>query len=248
MLTTCVLRIEFSAAESMDPSVWWISLFGKHFKDIYLGTITNLYCIGHHFLSEAKTSAVEELWNQTHKQKTNPGQTDKLPGPVCWMHLPCKAGMQLLCISPESIWKMFPWFKTFAFLWDFSIVGEAFVAHTKCMNYLQSASDARLTHSGCWEFFPHPSLSPSLVALEMDSEEDDDDDILMKKPLPQPQPELKNSADDRIMFRPAPELTCTRSHSASSACNPTPAKVPHLFSLFPTVRQTTLLRKTAYAG
>uniref|UniRef100_A0A672RHA8 Rho guanine nucleotide exchange factor 28 n=1 Tax=Sinocyclocheilus grahami TaxID=75366 RepID=A0A672RHA8_SINGR len=67
-------------------------------------------------------------------------------------------------------------------------------------------------------------LSPSLVALEMDSEEDDDDDILMKKPLPQPQPELKNSADDRIMFKPAPDLTCTRSHSASSACNPTPAK------------------------
>ncbi|XP_016430499.1 rho guanine nucleotide exchange factor 28-like isoform X2 [Sinocyclocheilus rhinocerous] len=67
-------------------------------------------------------------------------------------------------------------------------------------------------------------LSPSLVALEMDSEEDDDDDILMKKPLPQPQPELKNSADDQVIFGPAPDLTCTRSHSASSACNPTPAK------------------------
>ncbi|XP_042580188.1 rho guanine nucleotide exchange factor 28 isoform X1 [Cyprinus carpio] len=71
---------------------------------------------------------------------------------------------------------------------------------------------------------PILSLSPSLVALEMDSEEDDDDDILMKKPLPQPQPELKNSPDHRIMFKPAPDLTCTRSHSASSACNPTPAK------------------------
>ncbi|XP_043095102.1 rho guanine nucleotide exchange factor 28 isoform X3 [Puntigrus tetrazona] len=71
---------------------------------------------------------------------------------------------------------------------------------------------------------PILSLSPSLVALEMDSEEDDDDDILMKKPLPQLHPELKNSADDRILFRPAPDLTCTRSHSASSACNPTPAK------------------------
>ncbi|KAK7164690.1 hypothetical protein R3I94_003164 [Phoxinus phoxinus] len=67
-------------------------------------------------------------------------------------------------------------------------------------------------------------LSPSLVALEMDSEEDDDDDILMKKPLPQPQPELKNIPDEQIMFSPAPVLTCTRSHSASSACNPTPAK------------------------
>uniref|UniRef100_A0A672QK59 Rho guanine nucleotide exchange factor 28-like n=1 Tax=Sinocyclocheilus grahami TaxID=75366 RepID=A0A672QK59_SINGR len=68
------------------------------------------------------------------------------------------------------------------------------------------------------------SLSPSLVALEMDSEEDDDDDILMKKPLPQPQPELKNSTDDQVIFGPAPDLTCMRSHSASSACNPTPAK------------------------
>ncbi|KAK7164689.1 hypothetical protein R3I94_003164 [Phoxinus phoxinus] len=71
---------------------------------------------------------------------------------------------------------------------------------------------------------PILSLSPSLVALEMDSEEDDDDDILMKKPLPQPQPELKNIPDEQIMFSPAPVLTCTRSHSASSACNPTPAK------------------------
>ncbi|XP_059404077.1 rho guanine nucleotide exchange factor 28-like isoform X2 [Carassius carassius] len=67
-------------------------------------------------------------------------------------------------------------------------------------------------------------LSPSLVALEMDSEEDDDDDILMKKPLPRPQPELKNSIDDRVISGPAPDLTCTRSHSASSPCNPTPAK------------------------
>ncbi|XP_051513176.1 rho guanine nucleotide exchange factor 28-like isoform X2 [Myxocyprinus asiaticus] len=65
-------------------------------------------------------------------------------------------------------------------------------------------------------------LSPSLVALEMDSEEDDDDVILMKKPLPQPHPEVKNSRD--VKFNPAPDLTCTRSHSASSACNPTPAK------------------------
>jgi len=60
----------------------------------------------------------------------------------------------------------------------------------------------------------------------MDSEEDDDDDILMKKPLPQPQPELKNSADEQIVFSATPVLTCTPSHSASSACNPTPAKVP----------------------
>ncbi|XP_048044520.1 rho guanine nucleotide exchange factor 28 isoform X5 [Megalobrama amblycephala] len=71
---------------------------------------------------------------------------------------------------------------------------------------------------------PILSLSPSLVALEMDSEEDDDDDILMKKPLPQPQPELKTSTDEQNMFSPTPVLTCTRSHSASSACNHTPAK------------------------
>ncbi|XP_051544143.1 rho guanine nucleotide exchange factor 28 isoform X5 [Myxocyprinus asiaticus] len=65
-------------------------------------------------------------------------------------------------------------------------------------------------------------LSPSLVALEMDSEEDDDDDILMKKPLPQPHPEVKNSGD--VKLNPTPDLTCTRSHSASSACNSTTAK------------------------
>ncbi|KTG38289.1 hypothetical protein cypCar_00019099, partial [Cyprinus carpio] len=70
---------------------------------------------------------------------------------------------------------------------------------------------------------PILSLSPSLVALKMDSEEDDDD-ILMKKPLPQPQPELRNSIDDRVISGPAPDLSCTRSHSASSACNPTPTK------------------------
>ncbi|XP_051978943.1 rho guanine nucleotide exchange factor 28-like isoform X3 [Xyrauchen texanus] len=64
-------------------------------------------------------------------------------------------------------------------------------------------------------------LSPSLVALEMDSEEDDDD-ILMKKPLPQTHPEVKNSGD--VKLNPTPGLTCTRSHSASSACNSTTAK------------------------
>nr|XP_017211759.2 rho guanine nucleotide exchange factor 28 isoform X3 [Danio rerio] len=71
---------------------------------------------------------------------------------------------------------------------------------------------------------PILSLSPSLVALEMDSEEDDDDDILMKKPLPQLQPDSKDSTDEQVMSSPAPVLICTRSHSASSACNPAPAK------------------------
>uniref|UniRef100_A0A673GLV5 Rho guanine nucleotide exchange factor 28-like n=1 Tax=Sinocyclocheilus rhinocerous TaxID=307959 RepID=A0A673GLV5_9TELE len=89
---------------------------------------------------------------------------------------------------------------------------------------MRATRPAELTYNSSSSPTESCDLSPSLVALEMDSEEDDDDDILMKKPLPQPQPELKNSADDRIMFKPAPDLTCTRSHSASSACNPTPAK------------------------
>ncbi|TRY59564.1 hypothetical protein DNTS_012251 [Danionella cerebrum] len=71
---------------------------------------------------------------------------------------------------------------------------------------------------------PILSLSPSLVALEVDSEEDDDDDILMKKPLPQKQAEPKNSTDEHDLPSPAPDLTCTRSHSASSACYPAPSK------------------------
>uniref|UniRef100_A0A671LN33 Rho guanine nucleotide exchange factor 28-like n=1 Tax=Sinocyclocheilus anshuiensis TaxID=1608454 RepID=A0A671LN33_9TELE len=101
-------------------------------------------------------------------------------------------------------------------------------AHSVCQIYRHSAVTFFIQISSppfTLLIFRSPilSLSPSLVALEMDSEEDDDD-ILMKKPLPQPQPELKNSADDRVIFGPAPDLTCTRSHSASSACNPTPAK------------------------
>nr|XP_055055601.1 rho guanine nucleotide exchange factor 28 isoform X3 [Misgurnus anguillicaudatus] len=67
-------------------------------------------------------------------------------------------------------------------------------------------------------------LSPSLVALEVDSEEDDDDDILMKKPLPQPASELKNSGDEHVKFNPTHDLTCTRSHSASSGSHSAPAK------------------------
>ncbi|XP_077087196.1 rho guanine nucleotide exchange factor 28 isoform X6 [Siphateles boraxobius] len=89
---------------------------------------------------------------------------------------------------------------------------------------MRATRPAELTYNSSSSPTESCDLSPSLVALEMDSEEDDDDDILMKKPLPQPQPELKNSGDEQIMFSPAPVLTCTRSHSASSACNPTPAK------------------------
>ncbi|XP_016142342.1 rho guanine nucleotide exchange factor 28-like isoform X2 [Sinocyclocheilus grahami] len=89
---------------------------------------------------------------------------------------------------------------------------------------MRATRPAELTYDSSSSPTEPCDLSPSLVALEMDSEEDDDDDILMKKPLPQPQPELKNSTDDQVIFGPAPDLTCMRSHSASSACNPTPAK------------------------
>ncbi|XDV20609.1 hypothetical protein PO909_025911, partial [Leuciscus waleckii] len=89
---------------------------------------------------------------------------------------------------------------------------------------MRATRPAELTYNSSSSPTESCDLSPSLVALEMDSEEDDDDDILMKKPLPQPQPELKNIPDEPIMFSPAPVLTCMRSHSASSACNPTPAK------------------------
>ncbi|XP_067264549.1 rho guanine nucleotide exchange factor 28 isoform X5 [Chanodichthys erythropterus] len=89
---------------------------------------------------------------------------------------------------------------------------------------MRATRPAELTYNSSSSPTESCDVSPSLVALEMDSEEDDDDDILMKKPLPQPQPELKTSTDEQNMFSPTPGLTCTRSHSASSACNHTPAK------------------------
>ncbi|XP_042612291.1 rho guanine nucleotide exchange factor 28-like isoform X2 [Cyprinus carpio] len=88
---------------------------------------------------------------------------------------------------------------------------------------MRATRPAELTYNNSGSPTEPCDLSPSLVALKMDSEEDDDD-ILMKKPLPQPQPELRNSIDDRVISGPAPDLSCTRSHSASSACNPTPTK------------------------
>nr|XP_046230151.1 rho guanine nucleotide exchange factor 28 isoform X2 [Scatophagus argus] len=57
-------------------------------------------------------------------------------------------------------------------------------------------------------------LSPSLVALEVDSEEDSTEP---KSPL---SPLSSESEDKRENFRPSPDLTCTRSQSASSACEP----------------------------
>ncbi|XP_047007804.1 rho guanine nucleotide exchange factor 28 isoform X5 [Ictalurus punctatus] len=61
-------------------------------------------------------------------------------------------------------------------------------------------------------------ISPSLVALEMDSEEEDDD-LLMKKPLPQISSENKDNGDKQDRFNPSSGLSCTRCHSASSDCN-----------------------------
>ncbi|XP_029371284.1 rho guanine nucleotide exchange factor 28 isoform X2 [Echeneis naucrates] len=61
-------------------------------------------------------------------------------------------------------------------------------------------------------------LSPSLVALEMDSEEDNVEPKSPRCPLPL---DVKKSEDKREAFRPSPDLACTRSQSASSAFEPT---------------------------
>ncbi|XP_060769019.1 rho guanine nucleotide exchange factor 28 isoform X3 [Neoarius graeffei] len=66
-------------------------------------------------------------------------------------------------------------------------------------------------------------ISPNLVALEMDSEEEDDD-LLLKKPLPQISSENKDNGDKQDSFNPFSDLSCTRSHSASSDCNPASQK------------------------
>ncbi|XP_018529451.1 rho guanine nucleotide exchange factor 28 isoform X2 [Lates calcarifer] len=61
-------------------------------------------------------------------------------------------------------------------------------------------------------------LSPSLVALEVDSEEDSAEP---KSPLSPLSLDVEKSEDKREAFCPSPDLTCTRSQSASSACEPT---------------------------
>ncbi|XP_046694848.1 rho guanine nucleotide exchange factor 28 isoform X3 [Silurus meridionalis] len=61
-------------------------------------------------------------------------------------------------------------------------------------------------------------ISPNLVALEMDSEEEEDD-FLMRKPLPQISSENKDSGDKQDSFNPSSDLSCIRTHSASSDCN-----------------------------
>lgn len=73
--------------------------------------------------------------------------------------------------------------------------------------------------------FPPLSLpdSPSLVALVMDSEEDEEG-FLVKSSLSPISPltsDPRSSGDDT-----SPDLTCTRTHSASSDGDPTLAKVP----------------------
>ncbi|XP_030006405.1 rho guanine nucleotide exchange factor 28 isoform X2 [Sphaeramia orbicularis] len=61
-------------------------------------------------------------------------------------------------------------------------------------------------------------LSPSLVALEVDSE---DDGTESKSPLSPLSSDIERSEDKRDTFNPSFSLTCTRSQSASSACEPT---------------------------
>ncbi|XP_076019628.1 rho guanine nucleotide exchange factor 28 isoform X3 [Genypterus blacodes] len=62
-------------------------------------------------------------------------------------------------------------------------------------------------------------LSPSLVALEVDSEEDS------TEPLPPLSSDTGRSENKRETFAPSPDLTCTRTKSASSACDPTPKEM-----------------------
>ncbi|KAL7834641.1 hypothetical protein SRHO_G00288880 [Serrasalmus rhombeus] len=89
--------------------------------------------------------------------------------------------------------------------------------------FLRSTRPSELTYNSAGSPPESYELSPSLVALEMDSEEEDDD-FLMKKPLPQISSDHKTNGEERDSFNPTPDLTCIRSHSASSACNPASSK------------------------
>ncbi|XP_044031288.1 rho guanine nucleotide exchange factor 28 isoform X2 [Siniperca chuatsi] len=60
-------------------------------------------------------------------------------------------------------------------------------------------------------------LSPSLVALEVDSEEDSTEP---KSPLSPLSSDVEKNEDKRETFRPSPDLICTLTQSASSACEP----------------------------
>lgn len=59
--------------------------------------------------------------------------------------------------------------------------------------------------------------SPSLVALEVDSEEDSAEP---KSPLSPLSSDVEKSDEKGEMLHPSSDLTCTRSQSASSACEP----------------------------
>ncbi|XP_076844376.1 rho guanine nucleotide exchange factor 28 isoform X2 [Brachyhypopomus gauderio] len=71
---------------------------------------------------------------------------------------------------------------------------------------------------------PEPyELSPSLVALEMNSEEEDDD-FLMKKPLPQISLDHKSNGEDEDRIKGASDFTCIGSHSNAFPFNHTSLK------------------------
>ncbi|XP_072530075.1 rho guanine nucleotide exchange factor 28 isoform X2 [Salminus brasiliensis] len=89
--------------------------------------------------------------------------------------------------------------------------------------FLRTTRPTDLTYNSAGSPPESYELSPSLVALEVDSEEEDDD-FLMKKPLPQISSDHKSNGDSQNSGNPSPDLTCIRSHSASSACNHTSAK------------------------
>ncbi|XP_070706318.1 rho guanine nucleotide exchange factor 28 [Pempheris klunzingeri] len=65
---------------------------------------------------------------------------------------------------------------------------------------------------------PMDTCDLSLVALEVDSEEDSPEPKPLLSPLSS---DVEKREDKRETFSPSPDLTCTRSQSASSACEPT---------------------------
>ncbi|KAE8285223.1 Rho guanine nucleotide exchange factor 28 [Larimichthys crocea] len=65
---------------------------------------------------------------------------------------------------------------------------------------------------------PMDTCDLSLVALELDSEEDSTEPRSRLSPLLS---DVEKSDDKRETCHPSPDLTCTRSQSASSACEPT---------------------------
>ncbi|KAM9437737.1 rho guanine nucleotide exchange factor 28-like isoform 3-T3 [Salvelinus alpinus] len=81
---------------------------------------------------------------------------------------------------------------------------------------VNSLSHSYLTNQRGSPPLESPNLSPSLVALVIDSEEEV---VLEKSPFSPLTFDPRSSGDDA-----SPDLTCTRTHSASSAGDPTPTK------------------------